>query len=36
MVENSEGAHNPGRAQENLDKCEDELKAGYALLNMAY
>ena len=36
MVENSEGAHNPGLAQENLDKCEDELKAGYALLNMAY
>ena len=36
MVENSEGAHNPGLAQENLDKCEDELKAGYALLNMTY
>ncbi|MEC4273557.1 ammonia-forming cytochrome c nitrite reductase subunit c552 [Adlercreutzia sp. R25] len=36
MVENSEGAHNPGLAQDNLDKCEDELKAGYALLNMAY
>ncbi len=36
MVENSEGAHNPGLAQDNLDKCEDELKAGYALLNMTY
>ena len=36
MVENSEGAHNPGLAQENLDKCEDELKAGYTLLNMTY
>ena len=27
---------NPGLAQENLDKCEDELKAGYTLLNMTY
>ncbi|WP_296010089.1 ammonia-forming cytochrome c nitrite reductase subunit c552 [uncultured Adlercreutzia sp.] len=36
MVENSEGAHNPSLAQENLDKCEDELKAGYSLLGMTW
>lgn len=36
IMENSEGAHNPSLAQENLDKCEDELKAGYILLNMTY
>lgn len=36
MVENSEGAHNPGLAQDNLDKCEDVLKTGYALLKMTY
>lgn len=36
MVENSEGAPQPGLAQGDIDKCEDELKAGYALLNMTY
>ncbi|NHM14517.1 ammonia-forming cytochrome c nitrite reductase subunit c552 [Xiamenia xianingshaonis] len=32
MVENSEGAHNPSLAQENLDKCEQKLEEGFALL----
>lgn len=36
MVENSEGAHNHTLAQDNLDKCEDELKAGYTLLGMTW
>ncbi|WP_295995211.1 ammonia-forming cytochrome c nitrite reductase subunit c552 [uncultured Adlercreutzia sp.] len=36
MVENSEGAHNHSLAQDNLDKCEDELKAGYTLLGMTW
>ncbi len=32
MVENSEGAHNPDAAHENLDKCEELLEEGFALL----
>ena len=34
MVENSEGAHNPSAAKANLDKCEELLGEGYALLNI--
>lgn len=32
MVENSEGAHNPALALENLDKCEALLDQGFELL----
>lgn len=32
MVENSEGAHNPDACNENLDRCEELLNEGFALL----
>lgn len=32
MVENSEGAHNPDVAHENLDKCEELLEEGFGIL----
>jgi len=32
MVENSEGAHNPEACHQNLDKAEELLAEGFALL----